>query len=113
LAHGFQLAGAVPAGAGTAYDLSSTVDPTSWYGTLLAATANLTPSATVLEISIWLAYVIVVLALFFDPPGRGPPRRAWPRRPWWPTAPPAIEAGTLSPRRRWPAAALALTPVLT
>jgi high-affinity iron transporter len=66
-AHGFQTAGALPFGTATAYDLSSTVEPTSWYGTLLAATVNLTPSATVLEISVWIAYAIAVLALFFRP----------------------------------------------
>jgi high-affinity iron transporter len=65
--HGFQTAGALPFAAGTAYDLSSTVEPSSWYGTLLAATVNLTPSATELEISVWIAYAVVVLALFFRP----------------------------------------------
>jgi high-affinity iron transporter len=65
--HGFQTAGALPFGAVTAFDLSGTVEPTSWYGTLLAATVNLTPSATVLEISVWIAYAIAVLALFLRP----------------------------------------------
>jgi high-affinity iron transporter len=65
--HGFQVAGALPGGSAVAYDLSSTVEPTSWYGTLLAATVNLTPSATVLEISVWIAYAIGVLLLFFRP----------------------------------------------
>jgi high-affinity iron transporter len=65
--HGFQVAGALPGGSAVAYDLSSTVEPTSWYGTLLAATINLTPSATVLEISVWIAYAIGVLLLFFRP----------------------------------------------
>jgi high-affinity iron transporter len=71
--HGFQVAGALPVGTGVAYDLSSTVEPTSWYGTLFAATVNLTPSATVLEIGIWIAYTIVVLALFFRPARAGTP----------------------------------------
>ncbi|MDT5033522.1 MAG: high-affinity iron transporter [Actinoplanes sp.] len=65
--HGFQVAGALPGGNTIAYDLSTTVEPTSWYGTLLAATVNLTPSATVLEISVWVAYAIVVLLVFFRP----------------------------------------------
>jgi high-affinity iron transporter len=65
--HGFQVAGALPGGGNVAYDLSSTVEPTSWYGTLLAATVNLTPSATVLEIGVWAAYAIVVLLMFFRP----------------------------------------------
>jgi high-affinity iron transporter len=65
--HGFQVAGALPGGNDVAYDLSATVEPTSWYGTLLAATVNLTPSATVLEIAVWAAYAIVVLLVFFRP----------------------------------------------
>jgi high-affinity iron transporter len=74
--HGFQVAGALPGGGAVAYDLSSTVEPTSWYGTLLAATINLTPSATVLEIGVWIAYAIGVLLLFFRPAKTAPKRPA-------------------------------------
>ncbi len=74
--HGFQTAGALPGGHNIAYDLSTTFEPTSWYGTLLAATVNLTPSATVLEIAVWLAYAIGVLTLFFLPSRRAPIRSA-------------------------------------
>jgi high-affinity iron transporter len=70
--HGFQTAGALPGGTNVAYDLSTTVEPTSWYGTLLAATVNLTPSATVLEIAVWTAYAVGVLFLFFLPARRSP-----------------------------------------
>ncbi len=73
--HGFQTAGALPGGADIAYDLSTTVEPTSWYGTLLAATVNLTPSATVLEVVVWTAYAIGVLILFFRPAGGRSGRR--------------------------------------
>jgi high-affinity iron transporter len=68
--HGFQTAGALPGSTTTAYDFTGTVEPTSWYGTLLTATVNLTPSATVLEITVWFAYAIGVLLLFFRPAGR-------------------------------------------
>jgi high-affinity iron transporter len=70
--HGFQVAGALPGGTNVAYDLSTTVEPTSWYGTVLAATVNLTPSATVLEIGVWLAYAAGVLLLFFRPARKRP-----------------------------------------
>jgi high-affinity iron transporter len=70
--HGFQAAGALPGGTNIAYDLSTTVEPTSWYGTVLTATVNLTPSATVLEIAVWLAYAIGILTLFFIPARRSP-----------------------------------------
>ena len=72
--HGFQVAGALPGGTDVAYDLSTTIEPTSWYGTLLAATVNLTPSATVLEIGVWFAYAIGVLVLFFRPAKAAPDR---------------------------------------
>lgn len=70
--HGFQVAGALPGANTVAYDLSGTVEPTSWYGTLLAATINITPSATVLEIVVWSAYTAGVLALFFLSPSSTP-----------------------------------------
>jgi high-affinity iron transporter len=74
--HGFQVAGALPGHGAVAYDLSTTVEPTSWYGTLLAATVNLTPSATVLEIGVWIAYAAGVLLLFFRPARSAPKRPA-------------------------------------
>ncbi|WP_410812859.1 iron uptake transporter permease EfeU [Micromonospora sp. 067-2] len=65
--HGFQMAGALPGANALAFDLSTTIEPSSWYATLLAATVNLTPRATLLEISIWTAYAVGVLLLFFRP----------------------------------------------
>jgi len=39
----------------------------------VGGTINITPSATVFEVTIWLAYAIVVLFLFFRPvPKRAP-----------------------------------------
>jgi high-affinity iron transporter len=65
--HGFQVAGVLPGSTTVAYDWSHTIEPTSWYGTLLAATVNITPTATVLEVTVWVAYAAVVLFLFFRP----------------------------------------------
>lgn len=65
--HGFQVAGYLPGSTALAYDLSTTIEPTSWYGTLLAATINVTPSATTLEVAAFTAYAIVVLILFLRP----------------------------------------------
>lgn len=70
--HGLQTAGALPGGTDLAYDVSNTVEPTSWYGTLLAATVNLTPSATVLETVTWVAYAAGMLIMFFLPGRRSP-----------------------------------------
>jgi high-affinity iron transporter len=57
----------LPGSTTVAYDLSHTIEPSSWYGTLPAATINVTPTATVLEVVIWLAYAGLVLFLFFRP----------------------------------------------
>jgi high-affinity iron transporter len=73
--HGFQTAGVLPGSTTIAYDLSGTVEPTSWYGTVLTATINLTPSATVFEIGVWAAYAIGVLLLFFRPAKKTPAPR--------------------------------------
>ncbi|MEV6932029.1 iron uptake system protein EfeO [Dactylosporangium sp. NPDC051485] len=65
--HGLQSAGVLPGGNRIAFDLGGLVDPASWYATLLAGTVNLTPRASVLEIGAWLAFAMVMLALFFRP----------------------------------------------
>ncbi|MET8085819.1 hypothetical protein [Micromonospora sp. NPDC005237] len=43
--------------------MSTTIEPTSWYATLLAATVNITPTATWLEVAVWVAYAAGVLFL--------------------------------------------------
>ncbi|WP_308195527.1 iron uptake system protein EfeO [Dactylosporangium sp. AC04546] len=68
--HGLQSAGVLPGGNRDAFDLTTVIDPTSWYATLLAGTVNLTPRATALEITAWLAFAFVMLALFFRPAPR-------------------------------------------
>jgi iron uptake system component EfeO len=65
--HGLQSAGVLSGGDRIAFDLGTLLDPTSWYATLLAGTVNLTPRASVLEIGTWLAFVLIMLALFFRP----------------------------------------------
>ncbi|HEV7707639.1 MAG TPA: iron uptake transporter permease EfeU [Asanoa sp.] len=75
--HGLQVAGVLPGGQQQAYDLSTTIDPTSWYATVLAGTVNITPQATVLEVVAWVGFAVVVLLLFFRPaPTASLPARA-------------------------------------
>ncbi|GIF23476.1 high-affinity iron transporter [Actinoplanes tereljensis] len=74
--HGFQVAGLLPGSTTVAYDMSGVIEPTSWYGTLLAATINITASATVLEVTAWLAYAAIVLVLFFRPAPKRTPATA-------------------------------------
>ncbi|MET7422105.1 iron uptake system protein EfeO [Dactylosporangium sp. NPDC005555] len=68
--HGLQSAGVLPGGNQDAFDLSTTIDPTSWYATLLTGTVNLTPRASVLEIAAWLLFAVIMLGLFFRPAPR-------------------------------------------
>ncbi|MEU9302907.1 iron uptake transporter permease EfeU [Streptomyces sp. NPDC048269] len=48
-----------------AFDISATVPPDSWYGTLLKGVFNFQPDPTVLQLSVWALYLIPVLVLFF------------------------------------------------
>ncbi|MGX1884691.1 iron uptake transporter permease EfeU [Streptomyces sp. NPDC055287] len=52
-----------------AFDISSTIPPDSWYGTLLKGTFNFQPDPTVLQVTVWLLYLIPTLALFLSPVG--------------------------------------------
>ncbi|GAA4232297.1 FTR1 family protein [Actinomadura meridiana] len=75
LAYGFhdlQEARFLP-GLGTkAFDISEAIPPSSWYGTLLKGTVNFQPDPTVLQVVVWLLYIIPVLALFLR---TGKPRK--------------------------------------
>lgn len=46
------------------FDVSDTVDPNSWYGTLLKGIFNFSPATTWFEGAAWLAYVLAVMPLF-------------------------------------------------
>ncbi|MFG2722094.1 iron uptake transporter permease EfeU [Streptomyces sp. NPDC048416] len=52
-----------------AFDISSTIPPDSWYGTLLKGVFNFQPDPTVLQAVIWALYLIPTLGLFFAPVG--------------------------------------------
>jgi high-affinity iron transporter len=72
LAYGFhdlQEAGWLPGLTSLAFDISGTIPPDSWYGTLLKGVFNFQPDPTVLQAVVWLAYLIPVLLLFFRPAG--------------------------------------------
>ncbi|UQU67453.1 FTR1 family protein [Couchioplanes caeruleus] len=62
--HDLQEAGVAPGGTATAFDLTGLLPPTSWYGTLLSGTLNIEADPTWLEVGVWCAYLIPVLALF-------------------------------------------------
>lgn len=47
-----------------AFDISSTIPPDSWYGTLLKGTINFQPNPSWLQSIAWLSYLVVVLPLY-------------------------------------------------
>ncbi|MFF6998638.1 iron uptake transporter permease EfeU [Streptomyces sp. NPDC008313] len=72
LAYGFhdlQEAGWVPGLTNLAFDISSTIEPDSWYGTLLKGVFNFQPDPTVVQVTVWALYLVPTLALFLAPVG--------------------------------------------
>ncbi|MFD8646172.1 iron uptake transporter permease EfeU [Streptomyces zaomyceticus] len=55
-----------------AFDISATIPPDSWYGTLLKGVFNFQPNPTVLQVTVWALYLVPTLALFLSPIGSGP-----------------------------------------
>ena len=65
--HDLQEAGALPGLQALAFDLTSVVPEASWYGTVLKGVFNYSAQTTVFQAVVWIAYVVVVLALFLRP----------------------------------------------
>ncbi|WP_435970434.1 iron uptake transporter permease EfeU [Streptomyces sp. Qhu_M48] len=55
-----------------AFDISATIPPDSWYGTLLKGVFNFQPNPTDLQVTVWALYLVPTLALFLAPIGSGP-----------------------------------------
>ncbi|WP_029290957.1 iron uptake transporter permease EfeU [Cellulomonas sp. HZM] len=79
--HDLQEAGILPGLHSLAFDVSATVPPSSWYGTLLKGIFNFTPETTRLQLVAWVAYVVPVLTIFI-------------RTTWGRTSAPAAPAPT-------------------
>jgi high-affinity iron transporter len=62
--HDLQEARFLPGLNSLAFDLSTVIPPTSWYGTLLKGVFNFSPATTWLEATAWLLYAVPTLALF-------------------------------------------------
>ncbi|MET0903046.1 MAG: iron uptake transporter permease EfeU [Acidimicrobiales bacterium] len=62
--HDLQEAGVLPGLNNLAFDVSETIEPGTWYATLLKGIFNFSPATTWLEAAAWLLYVIPVMFLF-------------------------------------------------
>ncbi|MET7297679.1 FTR1 family protein, partial [Embleya sp. NPDC005575] len=69
--HDLQEADFLPGLSNRAFDISDTIPPDSWYGTLLKGILNFQPDPTVLQVTVWLLYLVPVMALFFLLPKGG------------------------------------------
>jgi high-affinity iron transporter len=67
--HDLQEADLLPGLTSLAFDISGTIPPDSWYGTLLKGVFNFQPDPTVLQSVVWLLYLVPALALFLAPVG--------------------------------------------
>lgn len=72
--HDLQEARILPGLQSLAFDVSATIPPTSWYGTLLKGVLNFSPATTWLQAAAWVAYVAPVLTVFVRTVWYGAPR---------------------------------------
>jgi high-affinity iron transporter len=62
-----QTVGWLPGLSSRAFDISSWFDWSAWYGEVIQGVFNVTPTPTVLQLVCWLAYLVIVLAVFLRP----------------------------------------------
>jgi high-affinity iron transporter len=65
--HDLQEAGILPGLNRLAFDVSSHIPPSSWYGTLLKGVFNFSPATTWLQVAVYAAYIVPTMVLFFRP----------------------------------------------
>ena len=56
----------LPGHAWVAFDLTSHIDPGSWWASIITGITELTPKMTVLQVTAWLAYLVVVIPAFLN-----------------------------------------------
>jgi high-affinity iron transporter len=66
-----QDAGLLPGQAWIAFDLTPHIDPGSWWASIITGVTELAPKMTVLQVTAWLAYLVVVIPAFVSV-GRSP-----------------------------------------
>ena len=65
--HALQTVGWLPGLSAKAFDITHWMNWSSWYGELIQGIFNVTPTPTVLQLIVYLTYLVVVLALFLRP----------------------------------------------
>ncbi|MEV0373138.1 iron uptake transporter permease EfeU [Streptomyces sp. NPDC050636] len=65
--HDLQEASILPGLDNRLFDISATIPPDSWYGTLLKGIFNFQPNPSVLQAVFWALYLVPVLSLFLRP----------------------------------------------
>ncbi|MGW0966564.1 iron uptake transporter permease EfeU [Streptomyces sp. NPDC002516] len=65
--HDLQEADFLPGLRSLAFDITTTIPPDSWYGTVLKGVFNFQADPTVLQTIVWTAYVLPVMACFLAP----------------------------------------------
>ncbi|GHC57668.1 iron uptake transporter permease EfeU [Streptomyces cinnamoneus] len=65
--HDLQEADLLPGLHHLAFDISTTIPPDSWYGTLLKGVFNFQPDPTVLQVIVWALYLTPVMGFFLAP----------------------------------------------
>jgi len=75
--HDLQEARFLPGLNNLAFDVSDTIEPGTWYATLLKGIFNFSPATTWLELAAWVLYVVPVMFLFL----RSVRRRDQPAQP--------------------------------
>ncbi len=83
-----QDAGLLPGHTWIAFDLGGHIDPGSWWASIVTGLTELSPTMTVLQVTAWLAYLVVVVPAFITA-GRPSP------------AAPAAAAGVRPAVLRW------------
>ncbi|HEY1818506.1 MAG TPA: FTR1 family protein, partial [Trebonia sp.] len=61
-----QDAGWLPGHAWIAFDLTAHIDPGSWWASIITGITELSPKMTVLQVTAWLAYLVVVIPAFVN-----------------------------------------------
>ncbi|HEX3515156.1 MAG TPA: FTR1 family protein [Trebonia sp.] len=61
-----QDAGWLPGHAWVAFDLTPHIDPGSWWASIITGITELSPKMTVLQVTAWLAYLVVVIPAFVN-----------------------------------------------